>query len=797
MKLLQTIISAAVVCIMLAFSVSAEDTGYPDPGKTGFHNCALIYERDSRTMEDLRFYVAEPRRGNAPVRWGFDAFLFLTLYHNGQETSYMKSGKALWEMWLDRYFAPGRDIDALDRAIESVGEMPQSKRKVIITLPWMNSEVTDFGDVDGDGISENLSREEDRAKVAAWYIDLARKKFAAGNYRHLEFWGFYWMREDLVRDRKNAKQITAIVHQNNFKIMWIPYYHAPGWDRWKEFGMDLALMQSSYPFRSWIDRGVVRRNRIFAAADAMREAGLGFEVEGRGLETPEERRMFLEILAFGAPDKAGYQNGTQAYFLGFDVVERLARSADPEEQAVYKALMDYLNGKMVVLDQSGQPEQWTIYRSGDGKSVSAEAVLPRKAVVSIADVFFRDAVPEKGWLGYAEAFVKHNPGDKWIPAGWAIAGNQDSYAGERNRYERGFRNVSIPVGGREIYALKIVLTGREREIPAFEISCDFFGPQLTGYEDIALNRSYRTTLTRKNPLYPDSSGGKLTDGTTVSKDYSAYIGWGNEPGHMSILLDNDPRIKFDEIRVHCRGGSHDGVNFPLNPCVVLSDKAPFREMSGMGPIPDPDAVVLDYAELVRTAIQNDYVIDGYLKFPVPGGSNAKYVSFHGESAGWIMISEMEMLGAGKVLSRGARYQVSPFPTAERNNSNEANGVWLTDGAIAKRAWFGQYYGWQGGAPVEITLDLGQERNFSSVTVWSVKDQKYGVVPPKGVEIAFSRDGVSWSAPHPAAQENPSASYGPAPARLNTERISARYVRVRVSGRAESWAWTMLSEIEVK
>ena len=796
MRLQQFVISW-ICCLLSIFSVPAAEPGYPNPEKTGFHNCVLIYERDARTMEDLRFYAAEVRRDGKPVRWGFDAFLFLTLYHNGQETSYMKSGKVLWETWLDRYFAPGRDIDALNRAIESVGEMPPSKRKVIITFPWMSSEVTDFGDVDGDGISENLSREEDRAKVAAWYIDLAKRKFAAGRYRHLELWGFYWMREDLVRDRENAKQITAVIHQNNFKIMWIPYYHAPGWELWKEFGMDLALMQSSYPFRSWIDRGIVRRNRILAAADAMREAGLGFEVEGRGLETPEERRMFLEILAFGAPDKAGYQNGVQAYFLGFDVVERLARSADPEEQAVYQALMDYLNGKTVVLDQSGQPEQWKIRRAGDGKSVSAEAVLPRKAVVSIADVFFQDAVPEKGWLGYAEAFVRHNPGDRWIPAGWAIAGNQDSYAGKRNAYERGFRNVSIPIGGKEICALRIVLTGMKKEIPAFEISCDFFGPRLTGYENIALRCPYQTTLPRKNPLYPDPLNHKLTDGTTLSKDYSAYTGWGNEPGHMSILLHNDLRAEFDEIRVHCRGGSHDGVNFPLNPCVVLSDRAPFREMSGMGPIPDPGAVVLDYAELVRTARQNDYVLDGFLRFPVPGGSNAKYLSFHGESAGWIMISEMEMLGGGKVLSRGARYQISPLPTAERNNSNEANGVWLTDGAIAKRAWFGQYYGWQGGTPVEITLDLGQERNFSSVTVWSVKDQKYGVVPPERVEIAFSRDGVSWSAPHPAPQEKPEAAYGAAPAHLDTEKISARYVKVRVSGRAEPWAWTMLSEIEVK
>ena len=268
------LIGISILGILFGTAVSAWGAGYPQPEQVGFHNCILIYERESRTMDDLRCYVAEPRKAGRPVRWGFDAFLFLTLYHEGQETSYMKSNKALWEKWLDRYFSPGRDIDALNSAIEAVGEPPPGKRKVIVTIPWMSNEVTDFGDVDNDGISENLSVKADRGKVAQWYIDLVKKKFAERNYRNVELWGFYWMREDLVMDRENARQITDIIHRNGYKVMWIPYYYAPGWDRWKELGMDLALMQSSYPFRSWIDRGVVRRNRLRAAADAMRSACL-------------------------------------------------------------------------------------------------------------------------------------------------------------------------------------------------------------------------------------------------------------------------------------------------------------------------------------------------------------------------------------------------------------------------------------------------------------------------------------------------------------------------------------------
>lgn len=793
------LIGISILGILFGAAVSVWGAGYPQPEQIGFHNCILIYERESRTMDDLRCYVAEPRKAGHPVRWGFDAFLFLTLYHEGQETSYMKSNKALWEKWLDRYFSPGRDIDALNSAIEAVGELPPGKRKVIVTIPWMSNEVTDFGDVDNDGISENLSVKADRAKVAQWYIDLVKKKFAERNYKNVELWGFYWMREDLVMDRENARQITDIIHRNGYKVMWIPYYYAPGWDRWRELGMDLALMQSSYPFRSWIDRGVVRRNRLRAAADAMRSAGLGFEVEGRGLETPEERWMFREILAYGSPDKEGYQAGVQAYFLGFDVVERLARSNDPEEQALYTLLMDYLNNRKVPLEDSRRPRKWDIVRSESRKTVTAEAVLPEKAAVSQLDIFFQDEIPSEGWIGHAEVFVKYSETGKWIPAGWAIGGNQDSYAGRRNGYERGFRNITVPVGGKPIHAIRAVITGQERIIPEFELSCDFYGPQLTGHENLAWGCGYETTLPSGRTRYPDNeAGNKLIDGKTFSRDYSAYIGWGNEPGHVDLVLDAENRYRFDEVRVYCRGGSYDGVNFPLNPCVVISDKAPFKGMSGLGGIPDPAPLILDYRELVPTEKQSQYIWDGYFRFMLPQAVSAKYISFHGESAGWIMISELGLCLNGKNQNLAdCRYTFSPVATAERNNSNEPNGVWLTDGMIARRAWFGQYYGWQGGAPAEIVIDLKKMLPVSGVKVWCVKDQKYGVVPPKSVEVAFSADKTSWSGMTQTVPEPQDALFGPCAFQLKVNGIPARYVKVRVTGRSESWAWTMLSEIEVK
>ena len=72
-----------------------------------------------------------------------------------------------------------------------------------------------------------------------------------------------------------------------------------------------------------------------------------------------------------------------------------------------------------------------------------------------------------------------------------------------------------------------------------------------------------------------------------------------------------------------------------------------------------------------------------------------------------------------------------------------------------------------------------------------------MVPPKNVEMAFSADKISWSGMAQATPEPPDALFGPCAFQLRVNGIPARYVKVRVTGRSEGWAWTMLSEIEVK
>lgn len=786
------------IFLMLSLADCMMAAGFPDPKVVGFRNCALIYEQENRGVEELRHYVAAPGKDGSP-RWGFDAFLFLTLYHKGEETSYMKSDKALWEHWLDRYFRPGKDIAALDQAVESFGKAPPEKRKVIITIPWMSDEVTEFGDVDNDGVTENLAQPVDRAKVARWYIDLVAARFKAQNYRHLELWGFYWMREDLIRDKGNAKLVSAIVKEKGYKLLWIPYYYAAGWEQWRELGMDVAILQTSYPFYSWIDGGRARPNRIAAAADAARAHGLGIEIEGRGLKSPAERRMFRQMLSAGKKSEQGYQSGAQAYFLSYNVVERLARSSEPDEALLYNELIDYLNGREVKLDHSREPAQWTIRDGARPFSVVAEAALPQPGVVALLDLFFKDADSAAPWLGQMEVFVKERADGGWLPAGWAIGGNQDSYDGKRNAYERGFRNLTAPVGGRPVVALRAVITGQRHKLENFKLHCDFFGPQLAGRGNLAYRKPYETTLPKKTAVYSDNpSTNKLIDGVTSSRDYTAYMGWEGNPEVCFVALRLGDGVAFDEVRIHTRGGTQDAVNFPVAPCLVLSDTAPFLGLDGIGAIPEPNPLILDYQQLVTTETISPYCRLGYMQFKLPEARSFRHLGFSGEVSGWLMLSEIELLYQGKTLKlENCTYSVRPAPTVHGRDSNSVNGIRLTDGIIAERAWFAPYYGWQGDGEQTFTIDLEEEKTFREAAAYFVKDIDYGVVPPKAVSFAFSRDGQTWSSERPATGDEPATRHGVAKRILAVDSTTARYVRVRVKGADERWAWTMMSEIEIR
>ena len=180
------------VLLLLPVCAAAD---YLRPGQAGFHHCALIYERTQRTADDLLCYVARVRQGK-PVEWLFDSLLFLRFsMPSGVRTDEGPMTQADWQRHLDDWFSPGRDLSALDEAVERASAVlgkPPAPRTVMLSIPYPNPRVHGFRLPDGSAV--HLGTEEGLERAARWYVQEAARRFQRANYRHLRLWGFYWMR---------------------------------------------------------------------------------------------------------------------------------------------------------------------------------------------------------------------------------------------------------------------------------------------------------------------------------------------------------------------------------------------------------------------------------------------------------------------------------------------------------------------------------------------------------------------------------------------------------------------------
>ena len=95
-----------------------------------------------------------------------------------------------------------------------------------------------------------------------WYLHAAQERFASARLEHLELWGFYWMHEAIrPAEEASVRAAAEIVHSLGLKLLWIPWFRAPGWDRWRECGFDVAILQplghANRP-RDLVEEGVLK-----------------------------------------------------------------------------------------------------------------------------------------------------------------------------------------------------------------------------------------------------------------------------------------------------------------------------------------------------------------------------------------------------------------------------------------------------------------------------------------------------------------------------------------------------------
>lgn len=777
---------ALLPCLIIVVTASLAGAEYPTPEAAGFHHCALIYECELRGPAELAWYVANDDG------WLFDAFLFLHQRAvSGQATMNGTTDRADWEGQLDTWFAPGRDLHALDEAIEAATRQhgPVSPRQVMLSIPYPHREVTDFGDVDGDGVSEDLSTPQGRTRVAQWYIAEAQRRFAAAGFRHLELWGLYWMNEGASdADIAVVRQFSDAVHAAGARMLWIPWFMAPGWERWREMGIDVAIMQPNYAFLT-VHGGKIRRNRLVINARAARREGLGVEIElAMAWRLPGAALLFRHYLRDGAPEREGYQQAATAYYLGRNAVEDMATSPEPAERAIYDDLCTYVQNGLVAepdppvaWQADGADAPWLGDHSLDeGRPIrEAEAAVPAQGWGAL-DVMLHE--PEVSWTGLVTVEGQAQAGAPWEAAGWALR----AQGSER---DRPWQVVTVPLAG-SWERLRVRFDGGDEAPSVSELTPQ--PPLFEGTPHLATGAPYSFSHPDE-ALYGDS-GGELTDRRIPETGFPSgeTVGWTGPPATISFDLGAPTEITSAEV--HLQGGSYAAVNWPQSAMMLVADDAPARRTTGIGPVPEnlrwlaPGPVVVD-----RRRSERD--LDGHLTFRAGAPLRARFVTFIMEPAGHLMVSEIRIFSGADNVVAGREYALEPPPTPRRApESYPDDGRKLTDGQItgfAPRS----VVGWRDDEERTVVVDLQAPCRVDEVLVWTLTGSRYGIIPLPGATVALSEDGQTW-------REAGSAEVAPAPADPSTACAAtidaggerARYVRVTVQ---RTSGWAMLSEIEVR
>jgi hypothetical protein len=362
------------ICLFASFGFSRHAyaySGYMQPGpKTGgAHHIVLIYSNHDApvwTKERLKPYAAHYNANGTygyiaddyPDDWMYDTFLFLALKRSHEisfvetNTRFEPSGKEDWLWLLDRWFdAAGGEIPALNQAVgELKAELsdPGHKKKVIIGIPYPNPANTNFGDVDGDGVSENLSTEAGRIKVAKWFIDEAIARWNASNLTHLELSGFYWTLERIEAGEFGTVQAVAgYIHgkPGSYTFSWIPYWGSANAAQWRTLGFDFAIQQPNLFFnRRILDEDT--RTQSAASFAAIYNMGVELEIDTKLFQDPGRYWAFLRYLDDGYTH--GYMlDAVTATYQEIDALNQLRSRPEVHYAQLYDHVYRFLKGTYV------------------------------------------------------------------------------------------------------------------------------------------------------------------------------------------------------------------------------------------------------------------------------------------------------------------------------------------------------------------------------------------------------------------------------------------------------------------
>ncbi|MDL2287133.1 DUF4855 domain-containing protein [Eubacteriales bacterium OttesenSCG-928-G02] len=303
----------------------------------------------------------------------FDGFLFC---HTGAAVDggmyYSNANRREMLDKIEKTFAPGRDVDALEQAVAEVKEnlknIDDYKAKFYFALSYPGINVN-FGDLDGDGKSDIIKTIEQRIAVVKWEIDEILRHYKNNNYKNIEFAGFYWVHEAMNQNADDEFVINAVsdyCESLGYELFWIPYSKAAGFDQWQFYGFDLACMQPNYAFSA-----TVSKDQIPYTAMLAKRFGMCVEIEicGPALTDHIFFEKYMDYLLGGA--EYGYMNETiHIYYQDLYVYLQSCYSEDEKARLIYDYTYDFIKGDLKIKPDKTDDSKVTV-----GKNTIADLNL--------------------------------------------------------------------------------------------------------------------------------------------------------------------------------------------------------------------------------------------------------------------------------------------------------------------------------------------------------------------------------------------------------------------------------------
>lgn len=772
--------TALTALLLLALSAPSLQAQYLPASWHGVRHCMLMYPAPNRDSEAMKPYAAKMVDGQ-PEAYLFDSYVFLKIIAaSGQQTDSGQTTKADWLDMLDRFYHPTQDIAALDKAIDELSVVlgePPARRKVFIGIPWPNPAVRDFGDVDGDGIGEDLAQEGERRKVLNWYIDEALARWELGGYQHVDFAGFYWIREENNLCVDSTRAATEKVHAEGKKFLWIPYYRAPGYQNAYDY-FDIVVMQPNYAFHTWMDGGTDRPVHLVQAAKECADRTFGFEIENRSCPPNAcDGAVFRRYLAYGAAAREGYQAYTNAYFLDALFVES---TYGTEYASYYYDLCDYVLGNPIP-----DPDLRLENLCFQGNSIIGQTNTG-ETPLSYVDVVIEPA-RNAGWRGILTAEMRTGAGE-YTPVGWRIV-NEDS-AEETDCY-------TIPVEGTGD-TLRITFTdwvGHFNTQAVQYVLLDGYGPRRQ--ENHCLDKPYTLTPDDAVRPYPDNARcDKLTDAVVdhAGFPYADSIGW---LGPVRLQIDLGGVKAVNGLEVYGISDGARGVQAPLKSRASFSSDTRLGSVdSGAGGFP-MDFATVPGARPVIVSSRSEGDRTEKIQFSIDYTVNSRYITLELTPAAyaWTMLSEIRVTHNGETVPIQS-YTPATLPTPSAGVSYANDGHMLTDGVIAQ-TYSQAVTGWASWLHDRstLTVDMTAQTTISKVSLHALGGGEGGIFAPDAVAFYASSDGGAWSplgtVQKPAVLETGGGVFPVEYALSLPSPVSVRYLRAVIQASA---GWCMLSEV---